>query len=134
MQYISEFRKVSFDQFLQDSKKAGFADDETSPEVVRMIWENLKMPIQAPTKHTKYDLFLPYSFYLPAEKTIIIPTGICCITNFGHNVKLAPRPCLKQKYGMRLHYSCENNHIIAEITTASNMCLSKDDKYAHAFF
>ena len=43
MQEIAEFQKVSFTQFLKDAKETGFVDSETSPELIKLVWEKIKM-------------------------------------------------------------------------------------------
>lgn len=129
MQDVSVFHKVSFDQFLQDSKTAGFVDNETSPEIVKIVWENLKLPITA-TKRQTYHFFLPYSFYLCPDKTIIVPTGINRLTGFCQEIKLTARPCLEKKHGMKVETIYNNEHILAKISVESNLCLSEGDKFA----
>lgn len=140
MQGIAEFYKVSFNQFYQDSKKNGFIDDETSPEIVKLIWEKIKLPTRATGGSAGYDFYLPYSFYLHGGATLLIPTGVRADIQPGWFLGLVPRSGLGFKHGMRLlntfgvvdsdyFYADNEGHIMAKITVEKNMCLNDGDRF-----
>lgn len=140
MQEVARFYKVSFDQFLQDSKKNNFTDNETSPEIVKMIWDKIKLPTRATKGSAGYDFYLPYPFFLKAGATLTIPTGIRVEINEGWFLGLIPRSSLGFKYGVRLlntfgcvdsdYFFAENEgHIMAKITADTNMCLQDGDRF-----
>ena len=145
MDAIAEFSKVSFDQFLQDTKKAGFVYDETNPEVIREIWEKIKLPTRATSGSAGYDFYLPYPFSLYALRNLTIPTGIRAKIDPGWVLVIAPRSGLGTKFGMRFvntlpvidsdYYNAKNEgHILLGITVSSNMCLQDGDRFAQGIF
>lgn len=146
MQGVAEFHKVSFDQFLQDSKKTHFITDETDPEIVKAIWEKIPRPARATGGSAGYDFYLPYPFSISAGwKTVTIPTGIRVDIQPGWFLQLVPRSSLGFKYGMRLanslgiidcdYYFAENEgHIMAKIMVESNMCLNDGDRFMQGIF
>ena len=140
MQGIAEFHKVSYSQFLQDSKKTGFITDETDPEIIKIVWDGIKLPVRATDGSAGYDFFLPYPFAVESEKTVTIPTGIRIDMQPGWCLMLLPRSSLGFKYGMRFmntpplidsdyFYADNEGHIMAKITVSSNMCLQEGDRY-----
>lgn len=145
MQGVAEFYKVSFNQFLRDSEATGFADSEANHEILKLLWNNIKLPARATTGSAGYDFFLPYPFFLAANKTITIPTGIRADIQPGWALVLAPRSSLGTKYGMHLSntigvidsdyfYANNEGHILASITTDTNMCLSDGDRFIQGIF
>lgn len=145
MQGIAEFHKVSFNQFLCDSKKTGFIDDETNPEIVKAIWEKIKLPVRATGGSAGYDFYLPYPFSLLKDGVVTIPTGIRVDMQPGWFLSLVPRSGLGFKFGMRLlntlgiidsdYYYAENEgHIMTRITADSNMCLQDGDRFIQGLF
>lgn len=140
MQGVAEFHKVSFDRFLQDSKETGFADSQTNDEIVKLIWQNIKLPTRATGGSAGYDFYLPYPFFLKGKRTVTIPTGISVDLQPGWFVELFPRSSLGFKYGFRFlntvpiidsdYYYAENEgHIVVKITTDENMCLRDGDRF-----
>lgn len=145
MQGIAEFHKVSFSQFLQDSKKTGFINDETDPEIVKAIWEKIKLPARATGGSAGYDFYLPYPFSLEPGVDITIPTGIKVDMQPGWCLFLVPRSGLGFKYGFKLkntlgvidadYFYAENEgHMMAKISVDSNMCLQEGDRYMQGIF
>jgi dUTP pyrophosphatase len=137
---VAEFHKVSFNQFLQDSKKAGFVSDETDPEIVKVIWESIKLPARATGGSAGYDFYLPYPFSIKPKMAITIPTGIRIDMQPGWFLGLVPRSGLGFKFGMRLintfgvtdadYFWAENEgHIMARISVENNMCLQEGDRF-----
>ena len=140
MQEVAEFQKVSFTQFLKDSQKTGFIDSETSPELIKLIWEKIKLPVRATAKSAGYDFFLPFSFSVYANGALTIPTGIKANIDDGWYLMLVPRSSLGFKHGLRLLNTCgiidadftdgdTEGHILAKITVDRNMCLQEGDRF-----
>ena len=72
-----EFQKIPFEQFLKQSKEYGFVDELTPDEMVKAVWQAIKMPIPQGIKPSMaYKIFLPYSFYLEESCSVEVPTGI----------------------------------------------------------
>lgn len=145
MQPIAEFKKVSFKQFLSDLKGTDFYDPEINETVIYMIWNNIKIPQRATIGSAGYDFFLPVSFSLEKRRAITIPTGIRAEIQPGWMLMLVPRSGLGFKHGMRLMNTCgiidcdyafaENEgHIMARITSSSNMCMQADDRFIQGVF
>ena len=145
MQGIAQFHKVSFNQFLEDSKKTGFANEDTNPEIVKLIWEKIKMPARATGGSAGYDFYLPYPFSMSPSRTVTIPTGIRVDMQPGWFLMLVPRSSLGFKHGMRLVNTCgiidadyfyaENEgHIVARILTETNMCLNDGERFMQGIF
>jgi len=140
MQGVAEFHKVSFNQFLQDSKKTGFVDDTTDSEIVKAIWESIKLPQRATGGSAGYDFYLPFNFSLESGRTVTIPTGIRIDMQPGWFLGLVPRSGLGFKHGMWLlntfgvidsdyYYADNEGHIMAKIAARSNMCLQSGDRF-----
>ncbi len=145
MQGIGEFHKVSFNQFLQDAKKTGFIDDQTDPEIVKVIWEGIKLPARATGGSAGYDFCLPFSFSIEPCMNVTIPTGIRVDMQPGWFLEIVPRSGLGFKYGMRLlnslgiidadyYYADNEGHIMAKITVENNMCLQAGDRFVQGIF
>ena len=145
MQAVAEFHKVSFDQFLQDSKACGFTCDDTPVEIVKAIWSRIKLPKRATSGSAGYDFYLPYPFCLQAGKSVTIPTGIRVDIQPGWCLVLIPRSGLGFKYGFRFantlglidsdYFFADNEgHMHAKIYTDSNMSLQEGDRYMQGVF
>lgn len=145
MQPIGEFHKVSFKQFLQDIKKAGFFDDVTPEEVIKIVYDCIKLPKRATSGSAGYDFFLPVSFSMYRGSAVTIPTGIKVDIKPGWFLQLAPRSSLGFKCGMRLlntvgiidsdYSSAENEgHIVIRFTADQNMCLCEGDRFVQGIF
>lgn len=140
MQGVAEFHKVSFSQFLQDSKKTGFITDETDPEAVKVIWEMIKLPARATGGSAGYDFYLPYSFSIPQGRPVTVPTGIRIDMQPGWFLALVPRSGLGFKYGMRLantlgiidsdyFYADNEGHIMTKIYVNNDLYLQEGDRF-----
>lgn len=138
---VARFHKVSFEQFFEDSKKAGFVDDDADPELVRVAYDRIKLPTRATKGSAGYDFYLPYPFSLYAMRNMTIPTGINVQLEPGWMLMLVPRSGLGTKYGMRLvntigvidsdyFFAKNEGHILAGITVSNNMCLTDGDRFA----
>lgn len=126
MKKIAKFHKVSFEQFAE-----GFADYSTDAEVVRKIYDSIKLPKRATKGSAGYDFFAPMDITLEPGKTIKVPTGIRCEMDYDWVLKLYPRSGLGFKYRLQLnntvgiidadYFASDNEgHIFAKITNDSN--------------
>ena len=122
MKRIAKFHKVSFEQFAE-----GFADYCTDSEVVRKIYDNIKLPKRATKGSAGYDFFAPFGITLAPGETIKVPTGVRCEMDYDWVLKLYPRSGLGFKYRLQLNntvgiidadyfYSDNEGHIFAKIT------------------
>ena len=121
---IAKFEIVSFEQF-----KTGF--DNESEEVVKSLYDAIKLPKRATKGSAGYDFFAPFDIVLEPGKTIKIPTGIRAKMEDNYVLKLYPRSGLGFKYRLQLnntvgiidsdYYNSKNEgHIFAKITNDSN--------------
>ena len=126
MKKIAKFHKVSFEQFAE-----GFADYSKDLEVVRKIYDSIKLPKRATKGSAGYDFFAPVGIVLAPGETMKIPTGIRCEMEYDWVLKLYPRSGLGFKYRLQLNntvgiidadyfYSDNEGHIFAKITNDSN--------------
>ena len=121
---IAKFEIVSFEQF-----KTGF--DNESEEVIKSLYDALKLPKRATKGSAGYDFFAPFDITLAPGKTIKVPTGIRAKMEDNYVLKLYPRSGLGFKYRLQLnntvgiidadyYYSDNEGHIFAKITNDSN--------------
>lgn len=145
MQGIAQFHKVSFQQFVEDVRKCGFADNEVTDDQIRLQYDAIKLPKRATEGSAGYDFFLPYPFHLRYGSCLTIPTGIRVDMQPGWCLILMPRSGLGNKFGMRLkgtlglidadYYYAENQgHIYATIIAHQNLCLSAGDRFMQGVF
>ena len=128
MQRIAKFEKVSFEQFKKDWQGEHPQDAE---EVIREIYDGIRLPKRATAGSAGYDFFAPAAFTLnPGEMTKIL-TGIRARIDDGWVLKLYPRSGLGFKFRMQLNntvgivdedyfYSDNEGHIFAKVTNDSN--------------
>lgn len=126
MKRIAKFHKVSLEQFAE-----GFADYSTDLELVRKIYDGIKLPKRATAGSAGYDFFAPFSITLAPGETMKIPTGIRCEMDYDWVLKLYPRSGLGFKYRLQLnntvgiidadYFASDNEgHIMAKITNDTN--------------
>lgn len=126
MQKVAAFEKVSFNQYLKDTKDLGLSEDK-----IKEIYDKIVLPKRATLGSAGYDFHLPYSIYLAPGETLKIPTGVRVKINDGWVLKLYPRSSLGFKYRLQLnntvgiidsdYYNSDNEgHIFAKITNDSN--------------
>ena len=126
MKKIAKFHKVSFEQFAE-----GFADYSKDLEVVRKIYDSIKLPKRATKGSAGYDFFAPVGIVLAPGETMKVPTGIRCEMEYDWVLKLYPRSGLGFKFRLQLNntvgiidadyfYSDNEGHIFAKITNDSN--------------
>lgn len=145
MEGIADFFKVSFEQFHHDSIMTGFADESTPEDIVRLVWEKIKLPVRATKGSAGYDFYLPWPFHLTHGRNILIPTGIRAVIQPGWCLLLLPRSSLGFKYGMKFAntvplidtdygYADNEGHILANVSVESNMCLSEGERFMQSIF
>ncbi len=128
MQRIAKFEKVSFEQF-----KEGFLDcmGDTENEVIKAVYEALKLPKRATKGSAGYDFFAPVSFTLEPGRTMKIPTGIRVRMEENWVLKMYPRSGLGFKFRLQLnntvgiidsdyYYSDNEGHIFVKLTNDTN--------------
>ena len=126
MQRISQFEKVSFNQF-----KTDWEDTFGKKENIEQIYNEIKIPHRATTGSAGYDFFAPLSFELKAGESMKIPTGIRVKINDGWVLKIYPRSGLGFKFRLQMnntvgiidsdYYSSDNEgHIFCKIMNDSN--------------
>ena len=131
MQRIAKFEKVSFEQFKKDWQGEHPQDTE---EVIREIYDGIRLPKRATAGSAGYDFFAPAAFTLkPGEMTKIL-TGIRARIDDGWVLKLYPRSGLGFKYRLQLNntvgiidsdyfFSDNEGHIFIKLTNDT-----KEDK------
>lgn len=126
MKKIAKFHKVSFEQFAES-----FADYSKDLELVRKIYDEIRLPKRATKGSAGYDFFAPFSVVLAPGETIKLPTGIRCEMDYDWVLKLYPRSGLGFKYRLQLnntvgiidadYFASDNEgHIMAKLTNDSN--------------
>lgn len=125
---VAQFFKVSFEQFQQGYEDAFGTIDE---EVLRGIYEEIKLPKRATKGSAGYDFYMPVTEKLMPGETLKIPTGIRVKIATDWVLKCYPRSGLGFKYRLQLnntvgiidsdYYMSDNEgHIFAKITNDSN--------------
>ena len=121
---IAKFEKVSFEQF-----KEGYLDaiGQDSDEVIRSIYDALKLPKRATKGSAGYDFYAPRAITLKPGETAKIPTGIRAKMEENWVLQCYPRSGLGFKFRLQLnntvgiidsdYYNSDNEgHIFAKIT------------------
>lgn len=128
MQRISQFHKVSYEQFEKDWNKV-FEDQSCNN--ISAIYNSIKLPKRATVGSAGYDFFMPKDITLAPGRTIMIPTGIRVEMEGSWVLKCYPRSGLGFKYRLQLNntvsiidsdyfYSDNEGHIFAKISNDSN--------------
>ena len=122
--YVAKFEKVSYEQFKKDIiKHIGFDDEE----LIKTIYDDIKLPKRATQFSAGYDFSSPITFQPLVGEGIVIPTGIRCKMEPGWVLDLYPRSGQGFKYGMYLYntvgiidgdyYNADNEgHIMVKIS------------------
>lgn len=128
MKRVAQFFKVSEDMFVQ-AVKEDFP--QYTEEEIQQMYADLKLPRRATKGSAGYDFFAPFSFTLPPEAAIKIPTGIRVKMEEDWVLKLYPRSGLGFKYRLQMNntvgiidsdyfYSDNKGHIFVKLTNDSN--------------
>lgn len=153
MNRISNFYKVSFDQFMKDYGDTFLnkISDFTIEEIVKIrdVYDRIKLPKRATRGSAGYDFFSPIDIVLSPGETIKIPTGIRVMMEPDWVLKLYPRSGLGFKYRLQLNntvgiidsdyfYSDNEGHIFAKLTNDSNegktVCVNACDGFMQGIF
>ncbi len=122
--YVAKFEKVSYEQFKKDIiKHIGFDDEE----LIKTIYDDIKLPKRATQFSAGYDFYSPITFQPLVGEGVVIPTGIRCKMEPGWVLNLYPRSGQGFKYGMHLYntvgiidgdyYNADNEgHIMVKIS------------------
>lgn len=139
---MTEFKKVSYDQFAKDCKSlesAGalwFASDDE----IKKAYDSIRLPRRATNGSAGYDFFIPFPASFITINPVLIPTGIRVQLDPGQFLMCVPRSGLGFKYGMRLrnsvgiidedYFHAENEgHIMAKICCDEPFKLDAGDRF-----
>lgn len=125
---VAKFEKVSYEQFKKDWGDTFNASDE---EIIRKIYDGIKLPKRATVGSAGYDFFTPIGLKIKPGKTVKVPTGIRCRIDNDWVLKCYPRSGLGFKFRLQLnntvgiidsdYYNSDNEgHIFAKITNDTN--------------
>lgn len=128
MKRIAKFHKVSYEQFKKDWMDTFV---ESNEELVKEVYESIKLPKRATTGSAGYDFYSPLSFDLAPSATIKIPTGIRVEIEENWVLKCYPRSGLGFKFRLQMnntvgiidsdYFNSDNEgHIFAKITNDTN--------------
>ena len=128
MHRIAQFMKVSKEQFVSAMREEFPQYTEAD---IEDMYESLALPARATRGSAGYDFYAPFSFSLPPNTTIKIPTGIRVKMEEDWVLKLYPRSGLGFKYRLQMNntvgiidsdyfYSDNEGHIFIKMTNASN--------------
>lgn len=128
MHRIAQFMKVSKEQFVSSMRDEFPQYTEAD---IEDMYESLALPARATRGSAGYDFYAPFSFSLPPNTTIKIPTGIRVKMEEDWVLKLYPRSGLGFKYRLQMNntvgiidsdyfYSDNEGHIFIKMTNASN--------------
>ena len=128
MHRIAQFMKVSKEQFVSSMREEFPQYTEAD---IEDMYESLALPARATRGSAGYDFYAPFSFSLPPNTTIKIPTGIRVKMEEDWVLKLYPRSGLGFKYRLEMNnpvgiidsdyfYSDNEGHIFIKMTNASN--------------
>ena len=128
MHRIAQFMKVSKEQFVSYMREEFPQYTEAD---IEDMYESLALPARATRGSAGYDFYAPFSFSLPPNTTIKIPTGIRVKMEEDWVLKLYPRSGLGFKYRLQMNntvgiidsdyfYSDNEGHIFIKMTNASN--------------
>lgn len=130
---IAKFEKVSFEQFKKDwSETFNYMPVKWEDEIIKVIYDNIKLPQRATSGSAGYDFFCPISIEIPYDESIAIPTGIRCKIKDGWVLTAYPRSGLGFKFGLKLantvgvidsdYYGAKNEgHIFVKLVNDSTL-------------
>ena len=102
-------------------------------DLIKEIYDDIKLPTRATIHSAGYDFFAPYSFGIPTKDGVVIPTGIRCKIRAGWVLKLYPRSGHGNRHGVHLYdtvavidgdyYDTSNEgHILIKLTAKDHNC------------
>lgn len=140
---ITEFQKVSFQQFQKDAIQNGFTQD------LEAAYNQIHLPKRATIGSAGYDFYLPFDLILTPGESRIVPTGIRCKMNTELVLQIYPRSSLGFKYRLQLdntvgiidsdYYDATNEgHIMIKVTNCTleekTVSLTKETGFAQGVF
>lgn len=146
--YIAEFEKVSFEQFLKDVNDSNFKNVYNETEL-NDIYNQIELPKRATSGSAGYDFKSPFDFHISTGEVIKIPSGIRCKMNEGWFLALVPRSGHGFKFRIQLnntigiidqdYYESKNEgHIIVKLkndnTVASTLEVKQNMGYVQGIF
>ena len=129
---IGIFKKVSFEQYYKDYVKCYGAANK---ELVRYVYEKIKLPQRATVGSGAYDFFIPETTPLKVGKSVTIPTGITALYPVGWALLLFPRSGHGFKCGISLansvglidsDYSRSDNEGHIHVKLLNDSCIAQD--------
>lgn len=81
MKAVSQFEKVSYEQYLKDT---GYVDGK----YIREEWESVKLPIRKTAGSAGYDFLAPHDIVIKPHETVKLATGIKCQIDEGFVLEL----------------------------------------------
>ena len=105
MNRITQFEKVSFEQFLSDFIDTFEEFDyskQSNVDILKHAWESIKLPKRSTVNSAGYDFCSPIDFELNPGEEIKIPTGIRCKMDSDWVLTIHPRSSLGFKYQIGL--------------------------------
>lgn len=146
MNRIAQFEKVSYQQFEKDWLDTF---SHYSLEEIKVIYEQIKLPLRATRGSAGYDFYAPLSFILQPNEEIKIPTGIRVRIDEGWVLQIFPRSGLGFKYRLQLnntvgiidsdYYDSDNEgHMFIKLTndskTMKSVKIKKNEGFAQGIF
>lgn len=150
---VAHFRKVSFnifhDKMIELFEKDGQEITPMVEESIRNMYDDIMLPIRATKGSAGYDFFTPAPLHIFSDRSIIVPTGICCDIDEGYVLSIYPRSGLGFKYRVTLDntvgiidsdYSQSDNegHIILKLHATTEdgqpVIVSKGHAFAQGIF
>ena len=140
---IATFEKVSYNEFKKALLK--LIDSTVSDDIIRVMYDNIKLPKRATSGSAGYDFFAPFSFTTIAGDSVIIPTGIRCKIDEGWYLGCYPRSGLGFKYRMALdntvgiidsdyYYSDNEGHIMLKLHSTKDINVDEGKAFAQGIF
>lgn len=134
MNRIAQFKKVSFEQFLNDWIDTFSIFDFNSQENIenlKCVWENINLPKRSTSGSAGYDFISPIDFELNPGEEITIPTGIRCKMDSDWVLTIHLRSSIGFKYKVSLanttgiidsdYYNSNNKgHIMVKLVNRGN--------------
>lgn len=150
MNKITQFEKVSFEQFMHDwidtFPDFNFQSTECI-NVLKLIWGNITLPKRSTANSAGYDFVSPIDFELNPGEEIKIPTGIRCKMDGDWVLTIHPRSSLGFKYQIGLanttgiidsdYYNSDNEgHIMVKLVNRGHKVFSakNGDKIVQGIF
>lgn len=154
MNRVAKFEKVSYEQFKKDvidtfGLDTHGIDSITIEDIVKKIYDGIKLPKRSTAFSAGYDFFSPYDLNFPPNRTNKIPTGIRAKMNDDYVLMCFPRSGLGFKYRTRLdntvgvvdadYYNSNNEgHIFLKMTNETlddkSFNINQGDAFAQGVF